>query len=211
MATNSYVPEQFSATVVSAPGAITPIRILSFESKYQKQVTELFVYGLSSYKSYVSPEIAKAQAIFINSKLAADGDMYDVHQTYILGPDTSHFWVAVDDDDKVLGIVGVIASTYKSSNKVIYDQTDLNPGNVCELVRMSVHPDARGLGLGRQLCSTVENFGRLHGMKKVVLSTLSVMFLAVALYKKCGYLLLREEEIQVDTIDIVVAHFGKSL
>lgn len=200
----------------TAPSAFTATgslaRIISFEPKYQSQVVDLFIYGLSSYKSHVTANIAKAQAAFIESKLAPDGgDMFDVQKTYMLGPSTSHFWVAVNDEDKVLGIVGTIASTYKSSNTIVYNRPELHPGNVCELVRMSVHPEARGMGLGKQLCATVEAFGREHGMLKVVLSTLAAMHLAVGLYVRCGFTLMEEEQLHANGIDMVVAHYGKDL
>lgn len=187
------------------------IRIVSFESKHQKDAVALFVAGLSSsYKGSVSDSINIAQGKFIADKTNPTGDMYDIEKSFMLSRN-SHFWVAITPEDKVVGIVGVTASTYPAENKFVYCNDNLNPENVCELLRMSVHENARGMGLGKRLCETVEQFGKSHGMKRIVLSTLAAMHLALGLYSKSGYTLLNEESTSYDEIDIVISHLAKDI
>lgn len=177
--------------------------------------------------------------------------MFDIHESYMstgernysdtadTAADTDgvckHFWVAVNDDNKVLGCVGIIMSTYKPSATSIYelftdknanedeDVESRNPQNVCELVRMSVSEDARGKGLGSRLCRVVEDYATERGMKRIVLSTLEDMHLAVGLYVKCGYRLLMKTIVDVafyqhvaeqdnfEPEEVVVVHYGKDI
>lgn len=188
------------------------VEIISFNSSYQDDCIELFKYGLSTtYKEHVTPEISAAQEKFINSKLSINGDMYDIHKSYMCS-DKSHFFIAINKNTKkLLGMVGVIPSTYDNNNKLIYDNDELNNNNVYELVRMSVHADSRGLGLGKLLCDVVENFVVKNNSKKIVLSTLSVMFLAIALYKKCNYHILYEESQSYDGLNVTITHMSKNI
>jgi ribosomal protein S18 acetylase RimI-like enzyme len=210
------------------------IRIIPFDPKYQEQVHELFINGLSTYTT-VTPSGRASQVTFVKSKLAEGGDMYDINTTYMTedsdyiseyGSPCKHFWIALDDrNDKVLGCVGVIMSTYDTTEKVIYesfgrDPSVLTPQNVCELVRMSVSEDARGKGLGAKLYNVLVSFARERGMKRIVLSTLEDMLLAVGLYKKLGFRLLMKSFVDVNFFKhvadaegfqpepVVVVHYG---
>lgn len=166
--------------------------------------------------------------------MAKGGDMFDIYESYMTGSGGagSHFWVAVDEDDRVLGFVGMIMSTYGPSDTAIYESSpetragevqDLSPQNVCELVRMSVSEEARGKGLGSRLCEVVEAHARRCGMKRIVLSTLESMYLAVGLYEKCGYRLLMKTDVDIEFYKhvaeqekfeaeaVVIVHYGKDL
>jgi ribosomal protein S18 acetylase RimI-like enzyme len=166
--------------------------------------------------------------------------MFDIHESYMTEsteqaqtlPSSNksppcetckHFWVAVNNDNKVLGCVGMIMSTYNSDDDVIYPNKEVHPHNVCELVRMSVSEEARGKGLGSRLCSVFEAHAREKGMTRICLSTLEEMNLAVGLYRKCGYRLLMKsivdkeffrhvaEEENFEPEEVVVVHYGKDL
>mmetsp|Transcript_37250 Transcript_37250/g.69396 ORF Transcript_37250/g.69396 Transcript_37250/m.69396 type:complete len:181 (-) Transcript_37250:257-799(-) len=173
------------------------------------------------------------------------GDMYDIFDSYmtktsdedqnsnstsdaISSSDEAkckHFWVAVNEDSKVLGCVGVIMSTYNSSETAIYHSANesgdsLAPHDVCELVRMSVSEDARGLGVGTKLYKVLEDFAREKGMKRIVLSTLEDMLQAVGLYKKLGFRLMMKSDVDMNFYrhaveeqglepePVVVVHYG---
>jgi GNAT superfamily N-acetyltransferase len=197
---------------------IDGIRIIPFESRFQEQSAQLFIDGLSSYID-ASSTVKACQQWFISTKLSEKGDMSEIYKSYMMSDDTCrHFWVAVDNEDRVLGQVGVIPSTYPNNDQLVYDRNDLNNTNVCELVRMSVHKDCRGKGLGAALCRTLEKFANDRGMAAIVLSTLSVMNLAIKLYSNCGYTLIKEEIVPVDKIlgegdwePVSASHFRKLL
>jgi ribosomal protein S18 acetylase RimI-like enzyme len=164
--------------------------------------------------------------------------MFNINETYMTCSDTSkdnseshnnicrHFWVAVDDKDTVLGCVGIIESTYDVSEKVIYESAsegDVHPQHVGEIVRMSVAESARGKGVATMLYNVLERFARQCGMKRIVLSTLEEMLLAVGLYKKLGYQLLLKTNVDVNFYKhiaeeegfeaeaVVIVHYGKDL
>lgn len=190
------------------------IRIISFEPRYQAQAVALFAQGLcDSYKNSVDAHIAQAQREFVEDKLQPMGDMHDIQKSFMSDSKIKHFWVAVNADDKVLGIVGASPSTYKEDLDVVYGSGEerISPSEVIELIRMSVSNEVRGCGLGRRLCCTVEQFGRAAGMKKVVLSTLAAMHLAQGLYRHCGYELLFSTKAERTDMELIITHFGKSL
>jgi DNA-binding MarR family transcriptional regulator/GNAT superfamily N-acetyltransferase len=56
-----------------------------------------------------------------------------------------------------------------------------------EIKRMWVHPDWRGLGLGRRLLERLEDVARDLGRTRVVLDTNEVLVEAIAMYERAGY------------------------
>jgi len=61
------------------------------------------------------------------------------------------------------------------------------PEGVCELVKMYLHKDTRGKGLGRQLIEKCLDTARSMGYKKVYLETMPELRKAVSVYEKFGF------------------------
>lgn len=198
------------------------IRVIPFEARHQPEVQDLFRAGLTGSYLHKSKTIQMCQQWFVNNKLSPEGgDMADIASSFMSDGDNScrYFWVAVDGSDRVVGHVGLVPSTYGTDTPGIYDDSQgITLETVGELVRMSVHKDTRGKGVGRKLCDALEAHAALNGMKRVVLSTLTEMDMAVGLYRKCGYTLCLETPLDVrssigegDWDDLTIAHFSKDL
>ena len=61
------------------------------------------------------------------------------------------------------------------------------PEGTCELVKMYLLPEARGIGLGRQLIEMCLGKAREKGFKRIYLETMPELVLALNMYKKFGF------------------------
>ena len=59
--------------------------------------------------------------------------------------------------------------------------------DVCELRKLFLLPESRGVGLGRELTLKCLDFAKSQGYKQCYLDTLSSMKAAIALYEKLGF------------------------
>ncbi|XP_073325411.1 probable N-acetyltransferase camello [Pagrus major] len=106
-------------------------------------------------------------------------NMQDIPGNYLSRPDDC-YWVAEAEVDGIAQIVGMVAVVGKQSGNERYG----------ELLRMSIAPTCRRMGLGVRLAQTVIDFCKERGFSAVVLETASVRLAAVALYKKLGFSLV---------------------
>ncbi|ANB15498.1 N-acetyltransferase (predicted) [Sugiyamaella lignohabitans] len=60
-------------------------------------------------------------------------------------------------------------------------------GSYCEMKRLYVCEEARGLGLGTAMVKKIMEAGKSLGYKQIRLDTVPIMNDAVELYKKCGF------------------------
>ena len=86
----------------------------------------------------------------------------------------SIYFVAEEDNGRLLGGAGIFASPGL-------------PDSVCELVKMYLHKDTRGKGLGRALIEKCLEEARRMGYKKVYLETMPELRKAVSVYEKFGF------------------------
>ncbi|RLL48539.1 GNAT family N-acetyltransferase [Oceanobacillus piezotolerans] len=82
------------------------------------------------------------------------------------------YWVAVNDEDKVVGGVGIAPFGIK--------------GQVCELQKLYIVPEAQGKGLSKELMTVALDFARQH-YTYCYLETLEILQTANLLYSKFGF------------------------
>jgi putative acetyltransferase len=61
------------------------------------------------------------------------------------------------------------------------------PANTCELVKMYLLPEARGIGLGRTLIEKCLETAKVNDFEQVYLETLDELHLALKIYAKFGF------------------------
>jgi putative acetyltransferase len=97
--------------------------------------------------------------------------MYEFYST-----DKSIYYV-VENEKGIIGGGGVFP-------------TDGLPEDTCELVKMYILKEARGMGIGKQLISECITFAKEKGYTKMYLETMNELKKAVHMYEKTGFTLL---------------------
>jgi putative acetyltransferase len=94
--------------------------------------------------------------------------LYELFQT----PGSTYYVALLND--RLLGGAGIFPS-------------DGLPAGTCELVKMYLLPEARGLGLGKLLIEKALAFAREAGYQQVYLETMPELKKAVSVYEKFGF------------------------
>ncbi len=97
--------------------------------------------------------------------------------SHYLSQNRSGYWVALVDG-KVVGCGGI--APFNGSD------------TVCELRKLFLRPESRGLGIGKALTEHCLTFAKQQGYTQCYLDTLASMESAIQLYKKMGFEQLSE-------------------
>jgi len=130
----------------------------------------------------IQPSDNAALALIIRNSLAEFGAnkpgtvFYDAttDALYELFQAPGSIYFVAEDNGSLLGGAGIFP-------------TPGLPDGVCELVKMYLHKDTRGKGLGRALIEKCLEEARRMGYKKVYLETMPELRKAVSVYEKFGF------------------------
>lgn len=131
-----------------------PITIRTYEPGDKPVVQKLYLEGL------------------IGGKIASNDtglDIDDIQSAYLSDP-KSHFWVAVNKDGEIVGMIGV--------------QHSHSEPDIAEVRRLRVRQDSRRRGVGSALVETAVKFCREHQFLKIALDTFMEREPAIHLFEK---------------------------
>jgi GNAT superfamily N-acetyltransferase len=83
--------------------------------------------------------------------------------------------------------LGAFLVAYRAGEPVGCGAWRTHPGNLAEIKRMYVVPEARGQGIAMALLRALEDSAREAGCTRVILETGTLQPEAIALYRKAGY------------------------
>jgi len=95
------------------------------------------------------------------------------HLYEVFRADRSHYFVA-ELDGRIVGGGGIFP-------------TSGLPEDTCELVKMYLLPEARGIGLGRVILDKCLDSAREFGFRRIYLETMPELKLALTVYEKMGF------------------------
>ena len=102
-----------------------------------------------------------------------DPELDCLSEFYRTLPDKRRYWIAADDDGRVIGGVGIAEF----------------PGfdNCAEVQKLYLCDCAKGKGFGKQLMEAAEGFARSAGYRCLYLETHTNLEAAIGLYEKLGF------------------------
>ena len=115
-----------------------------------------------------------------------DPEMNDLHATYSL-PRSGYFVAELLGADAGAEITGKEQSKGKIVATAGYAPLTGGPPDTCELRKMYALPEARGLGLGRELLAVCIAGARRAGFRVMYLETVTAMTAAAAFYQRHGF------------------------
>lgn len=143
------------------------MKIITYQEKYRNQIIALILY-LQNYENKV------------DLSLEEQPDMSDIENYYRkMG---GEFWLAVSDEDDVVGTLGLM----RKSDTAI-------------LKKFFVQPKFRGkeIGTADKLFRCFLKFCCENGICRIVLDTPSACYRAHAFYKKHGFFQITKEELPI--------------
>lgn len=106
-------------------------------------------------------------------------------------PGTVFFDATTDHLYELFQKLNSIYYTVEKENRIVGGggiyPTDGLPEHTCELVKMYLLPEARGIGLGRMLIEKCLQFAKDAGYKQVYLETMPELKNALKVYEKLGF------------------------
>ncbi|MGD0031710.1 bifunctional helix-turn-helix transcriptional regulator/GNAT family N-acetyltransferase [Paenibacillus illinoisensis] len=100
---------------------------------------------------------------------------YDLLQTY--NPDKDRFWIS-ECDNEIVGCIAVIE----------------HPGQRAQIRWFILHPDYRGMGIGKKLIREAMGYCKQKGYSNVFLETTEDQKTAIAMYTKQGFVKIKEQQ-----------------
>ncbi len=149
------------------------LNIRTFVPTDLAQVRELFASGLMEFAAGVEHEVRR----YVDHSL--NDDLADIPGHYLSHP-RANFWV-VEYGGPPVAIVGIVGIQPREREEE------------AELRRMSVSSSVRRQGIGRGLLETTEDFCREQGYRRICLSTVHILGPALAMYRRFGYTMVKEE------------------
>jgi putative acetyltransferase len=130
----------------------------------------------------IAKEDNAALAVIVRNSLAEFGAnkpgtvFYDptTDALYELFQTKGSFYFVAQEENTILGGGGIYP-------------TEGLPANTCELVKMYLHPNARGKGLGRQLIEHCLNRAKENGYEYCYLETMPELKQALKVYEQFGF------------------------
>lgn len=131
----------------------------------------------------ILPSDNPSLAIIIRNTLAEFGanhpgtvyyDSATDHLAEVFQEPLSVYYVAEDENGKIMGGGGIFP-------------TEGLPSDTCELVRMYLLPEARGIGLGKRLLEKCLNTARDYGFRRIYLESMPELKMALKMYEKFGF------------------------
>ncbi|MFY9152700.1 MAG: GNAT family N-acetyltransferase [Prolixibacteraceae bacterium] len=138
---------------------LTDIKIRPIQSSDNPELAVIIRNTLSEFGA------ANPGTVFFDPTTDA---LFELFQT-----EKSAYFVA-EADGKILGGGGIFL-------------TENLPDGTCELVKMYLLPEARGIGLGRTLIERCLKTAKEFGFQQVYLETLDELHLALKIYAKFGF------------------------
>ncbi|GLQ31759.1 GNAT family N-acetyltransferase [Litoribrevibacter albus] len=91
-------------------------------------------------------------------------------------PENRSAYFVAEVNGQIVGGSGIAAFSTRDDQK-----------DICELKKLFILPEGRGLGLGRKLTEQCLEFAKVQGYQQCYLDTLSNMTAAITLYEKMGF------------------------
>jgi len=144
------------------------MKIITYEDKYKNQIIDLILYIQNVEYS-------------VGLTIEDQPDLLNIGKYYLTNG--GGFWIAVDDNDKVIGTLGL----QKREN------------NTGILKKFFVHKDYRGkvFGIATQLYNELLTHAKKEGMNSIILDTPSVAARSHSFYKKAGFKEITREQLPI--------------
>jgi putative acetyltransferase len=130
----------------------------------------------------IQPEDNRALALIVRNTLAEFGANHP--GTVFYDPTTDDLFNVFQKDRSIYYVAEL--NNEIAGGAGIYPSNGL-PVDTCELVKMYLIPQARGLGLGKELINRSLAFAKETGYKKVYLETMPELKQALKVYEKFGF------------------------
>ncbi len=144
------------------------MKIIDLTPDYDLALAELIRNNLKKYK------------LDIPGTVYFDDNLNHLSDFYLAEPEKRHYFLMTDDDNKLVGGIGLAEVSF-------FDEC-------CELQKLYLSDEVKGLGHSYTLMSLVDNKAKELGYKRIYLETHDNLAAAIHLYEKCGFLEIEKPE-----------------